>query len=101
MSSLSRHKSKEIINEINRLQISLSIVQNECDHEVSVYKPNGSSGNWDKESYYWHECYCYDCKRRWSVDQESGKPPCNLKVEMIDPSINAEKIHLLIKAEKC
>ena len=95
-----RDRASLIVAHIKRLNGELERLQADCEHETSVYKPDGSSGGWDQESSYWYECYCYDCRKRWTVDQ-NGKPPCTLKVDKVDVKANPAKIELMIGIEKC
>jgi len=74
-------------------------LQSECTHETSVYKCEGSSGDWDRDPSYWYTQYCYDCQRRWAKDQD-GKPDTKLKVHHIDYNMSPEKAEMLIKLSK-
>jgi hypothetical protein len=96
-----RAQAVNITATIAGLYKELGQLQETCTHETSAYSPKGSSGGWDRDSYYWYECHCYDCRKSWTVDQSVGKAPCKLKVERVDYLANPEKIALLIKVEEC
>lgn len=70
--------------------------QGVCPHVVSVYEAGGSGPNYDGDSYYWYSFYCYDCRKRWTKDQDKGSGN-SLKVSKIDYDKNPEIVELEIK----
>jgi hypothetical protein len=73
--------SKTIITPIEKRRISiekqiakwedkLAELHNVCKHEYATKINKGSTGSWDRDDYYWRECSCPECGRRWNEEQK-------------------------------
>lgn len=87
-----------LTDQVGRIQDTIKKIQEECPHETSVYSPQGSSGNWDRDDSYWYNHYCYDCRKRWTTEQGRGNES-NMKVCEIDYNKKPEIIELELKIE--
>jgi len=91
------------INELNRqkddIASKIKSIQEQCPHKTSVYSAHGSTGNWDKDDYYWYSFYCYDCQKQWSHEQSEGRGK-SLRVDKINYDEKPEIIELKIKIEE-
>ena len=91
-----RKRAEKLIKRRDNIQNELFELQRACSHEISVYVPKGNTGGLDYDDSHWYNFYCYDCKKRWSHDQELGYGN-SLKVDEIDETINPKKIELEMK----
>jgi hypothetical protein len=73
-------------NKIVKINADLIQLQDNCTHPKLRYRYNGSSGNWDNDSFYWIECFCPSCKKRWTHDETSQE---YLKINKIYPQIRS------------
>jgi hypothetical protein len=87
-----RKLTDKLFRQAEEIRTEITKVQLECQHVTSVYEAGGSTGNWDREDSYWYVFYCYDCRKRWSHDQDKGRPGNALKVDKIDYTASAEVI---------
>lgn len=58
-----------------------------CEHPNLTYKYGGSSGNWDRDEYYWIGWTCDCCNRKWTTDQSY-----DIKKDMLKKYPHAKEI---------
>ena len=96
MSEAIRNAVADLRFKEKQVQQAIIDTQESCPHGTSVYKPEGSSGGWDRDPSYWFSMYCYDCGKRWTTSQDI-KPQAKLRVEYIDCDEKPEVVELQIK----
>lgn len=94
-----RNMMNKLFDKKDSILEEIADYQSICAHKTSVYRADGSSGNWDNDAYYWYDFYCYDCRKRWTHEQSLGHGN-SLKVEKIDPSRNPEVIEAMMRVEE-
>lgn len=95
-SRMIREAVESLRNEVNITLESIRALQEQCNHKTSVYSCHGSTGNWDRDDSYWYMHYCYDCQKRWSIDQKY-KPQASLRVKEIDYNSDPKVVELEIQ----
>lgn len=65
-------KRLSIEKKILALELEIKELQDKaCTHPKMRYKYDGVSGNWDNCEFYWVDCYCPSCQKRWRFDEKT------------------------------